>query len=186
MYSRTFLQAVETVLLHEGGFVNDATDPGGATRYGISLRYLISLGEIDLDHDGFNDFDFDRDGDVDADDIRQMPRETAIQLYYDNWWVKFGYDGLPGGIAPKVFDLAVNMGARQAHKLLQRACRACGENILDDGIIGPLTRRVLFDLDQWGAMTAFRSEAAGFYRGLIITKPKFEKYRNGWLSRAYA
>jgi lysozyme family protein len=186
MYSTTYQKAVETVLEHEGGFVNDATDPGGATNFGVSLRFLISQGEIDLDHDGFNDFDFDHDGDVDVDDIRAMTREAAIELYHVAWWEKFHYDALPAGVSIKTFDLAVNMGALQAHKLLQRACRACGQPIKDDGIIGARTRQALFDIDQWGAMTALRSEAAGFYRALIAAKPKFEKYRDGWLNRAYS
>ena len=33
--------------------------------------------------------------------------------------------------------------AHGRHKLLQRACRSCGENIVDDGIIGPVTRSVI-------------------------------------------
>jgi len=33
-----FLKAVEMVLAHEGGYVNDPNDPGGETKYGISKR----------------------------------------------------------------------------------------------------------------------------------------------------
>lgn len=186
MYSPAFKAAIQTVLLHEGGFANNPADPGGATNFGISLRFLVQQGMIDLDGDGFHDFDFDRDGDVDIDDIRAMPKDAAVELYHREWWQKFKYDVLPAEVAAKTFDLAVNMGASQAHKLLQRACRSCGENILDDGLIGPVTRRTLFDLDQWGVITAFRSEAAGFYRGLVIAKPSFVEFRDGWLNRAYA
>lgn len=186
MYSPVFNEAIQTVLLHEGGFANNPADPGGATNFGVSLRFLIQKGMIDLDGDGFHDFDFDRDGDVDIDDIRAMPVEAAIGLYHREWWQKYYYDLLPEELAGKTLDLAVNMGAPQAHKLLQRACRACGENILDDGLIGPVTRRTLFDLDPSGVITAFRSEAAGFYRGLVIAKPSFVEFRDGWLNRAYA
>lgn len=186
MQDKTFIQAVETVLAHEGGFVNDPVDPGGATNWGVSLRFMVAVGEIDLDGDGFADFDFDHDGDIDADDVRAMTRDDAIRVYRDHWWNKYGYDALPAGIGAKVFDLAVNMGARQAHKLLQRACRACGANVTDDGILGPVTRTVIADTDQWALLTALRSEAAGFYRGLVIAKPQFEKFVAGWLRRAYA
>jgi hypothetical protein len=47
----------------EGGFVNDPKDPGGATKYGISLRFLRDLAPELGDVDG--------DGDVDADDVRR-------------------------------------------------------------------------------------------------------------------
>lgn len=186
MFDASFIQAMETVFEHEGGFVDDPVDPGGATNFGVSLRFLVSIGELDLDDDGIMDGDFNYDGKVDVQDIKDMDREDAMKLYHLHWWDKYGYGDLPAGIAVKVFDLAVNMGAKQAHKLLQRACRATGANLTEDGIIGPQTRFVIQGLDQWGLMTALRSEAAGFYRVLIAQKPHFEKYRNGWLRRAYA
>lgn len=195
MSDDVFERAVKTVLEHEGGFVDDADDPGGATNWGISLRYAVRLGEIDLDGDGHNDLDFDMDGDVDAEDIRQMSMAVAVGIYRDQWWDKYGYGELPEFIGPKVFDLSVNMGARQAHKCLQRACRACGQAIADDGIIGNKTQRAIDEvqLEAWDAedsfnplLTAVRSEAAGFYRGLIMADPVRRKYQRGWLRRAYA
>ena len=35
-----FNDAIPTVLRHEGGFENDVNDPGGATNFGVSLRWL--------------------------------------------------------------------------------------------------------------------------------------------------
>lgn len=54
-----FDTAIITVLRHEGLFVNDSDDAGGATHYGVSLRWLKSIG--DLDNDGFVDGDLDHD-----------------------------------------------------------------------------------------------------------------------------
>lgn len=186
MPDKNFMEAMETVLSHEGGFVDDPDDPGGATNFGVSLRFLATQGAFVSDGDGVGDYDFDRDGDIDADDIRNMTREDAIKVYREQWWGKYDYGTLPPGVGAKVFDLSVNMGARQAHKLLQRACRSCGENIVDDGILGPVTRAVIADADQWALLTALRSEAAGFYRALVAGKPQFAKFREGWLRRAYA
>ncbi len=59
-----FEKAVEKVLEHEGGYVDHKNDPGGATNYGISLRFVKQSTGIDLDVDG--------DGDIDADDIKAM------------------------------------------------------------------------------------------------------------------
>lgn len=186
MPDTAFSNAIETVLAHEGGFVDHPDDPGGATNWGVSLRWLVSLGDIDLDRDGFTDFDFDRDGDVDADDIRKMTREDAVEVYRIYWWERFEYNLLPELIGPKTFDLAVNMGAHQAHKLLQRACRACDAPVVDDGVLGPVTRKAVFCADERALLTSLRSEAAGFYRGLVIAKPRFETFIAGWLRRAYA
>ena len=49
-----FNKAHKFVAKWEGGYVNDPDDPGGATNYGVSLRWLKSLGldQGDIDHDG--------------------------------------------------------------------------------------------------------------------------------------
>lgn len=186
-HTRAFEKAIETVLQHEGGFVDDKDDPGGATNFGVSLRFLLSKGELDRDEDGFLDFDFDKDGDIDAFDVSSMTLEDAIMIYRDFWWDKNGYDELPDPVAIKVFDLAVNMGSRQAHKHLQRALRANGcADIAEDGVLGPMTRRATLSGDPLSILAALRSEAAGFYRVLAATKPVRQKYLKGWLVRAYA
>lgn len=50
-YSDKFKHAVQVVLKHEGGFVNDKNDRGGATKAGISLRFLQKE-NIDINNDG--------------------------------------------------------------------------------------------------------------------------------------
>jgi len=52
-----FEDALPTVLRHEGLYSEDPADPGGATNYGISLRFLRQLG--DTDGDGFAEGDLD-------------------------------------------------------------------------------------------------------------------------------
>jgi len=177
--------AIETVLAHEGGFVDNPHDPGGATNYGVSLRWLKSVG--DSDGDGFMDGDLDFDGDGEHFDIRQMQREDAEDFYFQHWWNKHGYASIAAQVvATKVFDLAVNMGAKQAHKCLQRAVHATGVELNDDGIIGPKTLEAINGADQWQLVAALRSEAAGFYRQLPISKPSLKQFLRGWLKRAYS
>ena len=53
-----FTAAVARVLEHEGGFVDDPVDPGGATNWGISLRYLKKAGAVDANVDGWLDDDW--------------------------------------------------------------------------------------------------------------------------------
>lgn len=47
---RPFEDFVKVILKHEGGYVDHPNDPGGATKYGISLRFLQKNG-IDLNLD---------------------------------------------------------------------------------------------------------------------------------------
>ena len=189
-----FDHAIDIVLEHEGGFVDNVHDPGGATNYGISLRWLEKIG--DLDNDGFADGDIDRDGDVDAADIQMMSPNVAKQFYKQHFWDD-DYDLIfDRDVATKVFDMAVNMGAKQAHKLLQRATRSTGADIKDDGAIGPNTLHAINHAVGGELLAATRSEQAGFYRALILRNsalrskgfdvPDFNVFRTGWLRRAYA
>lgn len=183
MRDGAFEKAVEFVLLHEGGLVDHPLDPGGVTNWGVSLRLLKSM-DKDL---ALQLGDIDKDGDVDADDIRNMPRESAIRIYRELWWDKYRYGELPYLAAEKIFDLAVNMGAPQAHVLAQRAVRAAtGERLVEDGLIGPKSRKAIQNAPQDVYRAALRSEAAGFYRYLVAKKPEREAFLVGWLNRAYA
>jgi lysozyme family protein len=180
-----FDTALRTVLAHEGGYGDDVGDPGGATNFGISLRFARTLG--DLDGDGCANLDLDRDGDIDADDIRRMTREDAARIYRSQWWDRHGYSRFPAAVAVKTFDLAVNAGAVQAHKILQRALRAAdGPVLIDDGVLGPKTLEAVTGADPAALVVAIRAEAAGFYRALVAAKPAFEKFQAGWLNRAYS
>lgn len=183
-YSNLFNKAIVTVLKHEGGFVNDASDPGGATNYGISLTYLLGTGDLTLG-------DFNHDGKIDIADIQSMSIADATAIYNKEWWIKYGYENLADpDLAAKVFDTSVNMGGSQAHILLQRAIHACGLIVTEDGQLGPKCFGAIATLVAAGSadalLSSFRSEQAGFYRVLITKKSVFEKYRNGWMTRAYS
>ena len=180
-----FERSMAHVLKHEGGFVDDPDDPGGATNWGWSLRTLMKIG--DDDGDGWLDGDLDHDGDVDADDVRMMTVEQATELYKVQWWDRYSYHLYEYPVSSKLFDLSVNMGHRQATRILQRSTWAIAgrQTIEDDGVLGPMSRNEITSLDPAPLRYAMRSEAAGFYRGLIAAKPVRRKYQNGWLRRAY-
>lgn len=169
-----FNLSISTIIRQEGGYVDDPRDPGGATNYGVSLRFLKSIGEIDGD--------IDLDGDIDIDDIKSMTKDHAIDIYKKHWWDKYGYQRISNQeIATKIFSLSVNMGHIQAHKCLQRAVRASsGELLKEDGLLGKMSMLSVNYSNPISLLSATKSEAAGFYRSL--NKPH---YINGWLNRAY-
>lgn len=173
-----FAAAIPHVLAHEGGFVNDPKDPGGATNYGISLRWLSTQGLLG---------DFDADGDVDADDIRKMTRAQATEIYRTKWWNAYGYGSIDSqAVATKVFDLSVNMGPKQAHKLLQRALNRLGQPLTADGILGPKTLRATNQAKEHVLLAHLRDEAGNFYTDLANRRPELSKFLRGWLRRAMA
>ena len=182
----SFERAIPIILEHEGGYADNPADPGGATKYGVSLRYLQSELAGDSDHDGRLDGDLDGDGDVDADDIRALTVDRAITIYRSRWWDRYGYGRIDDdNAATKIFDVAVNMGAKRAHLLAQRAAYSCGQiQLVDDGILGPLSVEAINTC--WPTVFLHRlcTLQAQFYRNLAIRKPQMEVFLNGWLQRA--
>lgn len=109
-----FDQAFDKLMGHEGGFVDDPRDPGGATRWGVTERVARAAGY---------------QGPMSA-----FPRGTAADIYKKQYWDAVKADQLPEIIRFDVFDAAVNSGVGQAAKWLQRAV-----GVKDDGVIGPAT-----------------------------------------------
>lgn len=177
-----FDKAIPLILKHEGGFVDNKNDPGGATNFGISLRYL-------KDHPDFGDFD--HDGDVDAEDIANMTVEDAMKVYKLEWWDKFHYGQINDQtIATKVFDMAVNMGAKRSAMLLQAALnKVFGLNLTVDGILGPASMRVINAVtdgdEEQQLLNAYCDEIWARYQYLIAHNSKLAVFANGWKRRAY-
>jgi Putative secretion activating protein len=176
--------AMPTIFLHEGRYNNRPTDPGGATNFGISLRFLLQTG--DLDKDGLPDGDINIDGYVDINDIKAMDEASATRLYDLYWWSRYHYQDINDQqIATKLFSLAINMGAKPAHKCLQRATRSVSSTLIaDDGLFGKATLELVNRVDPNNLLAAFKSEAAGYYRS--IKYKGSEDYIKGWLNRAYS
>jgi lysozyme family protein len=162
-----FAAAVERILKWEGGYVDDPDDPGGATKWGISTRWLRAIG--------------------DPRDVASLSQDGAIELYRAHWWHRYGYGEIESqAVAERVFGLAIHAGPMQAHKVLQRALRANGQSqVFDDGLIGGITLRAIPLVDEKSLVVAWRSEMAGFYRVLLAKDPVREKWKRGWLRRAY-
>ncbi len=173
-----FYQAIHVVIKHEGGFSNHPSDKGGPTNYGISLRFLKQKGIRE-------DSDFNNDGIVDLEDVHLVDLDLAVEIYKKHFWDKYHYKDIKSQkVANKVFDLSVNMGPRRAHILLQWALRSCGQILIIDGIVGPITLDALHHCDEEILLASYRSEAAGFYRR--IARGDNKKFLTGWLNRAYA
>lgn len=109
-----FDQAFDKLLGHEGGYSNHPSDPGGETMWGVTKRVALEAGY--------------------RGEMRDLPKAYAMAIYRDRYWDSLQLDMLPADARFAVFDAAVNSGATQAVKWLQRAL-----GVTDDGIIGKVT-----------------------------------------------
>lgn len=178
--------ALPTIFLHEGGYVNNVKDPGGATNFGVSLKFLITAG--DLDGDGWLDGDVNHDGKIDVADIKAMTKTDAGKIYDLYWWSRYRYALIDDqAVATKVFDLAINMGHIAAHKCLQRAVRAATQHTLkEDGVLGDLSFKAINLANPLKLLPALKSEAAGTYRAIRLKNGNEQAFITGWLNRAYS
>ena len=152
----TFNEIIETVLEHEGGYVNDPKDLGGETKYGITKRFYPDV------------------------DIKNLTIEQATEIYKKDYWDKNRVESLPQNLWHIYFDMCVNMGKRTAVKVLQRAAVNRGRNIEVDGGLGPMTIKALKGVE----IDRVRAYRVKFYVDLITAKPEQEKFFLGWFRRA--
>jgi lysozyme family protein len=87
-------RAINFVLVHEGGYVHDPQDPGGATNFGISQRSYPDCSIAALTIDG------------------------AKEIYKRDYWDWIGCDNLPYPLDMVVFDTIVNCGTTRGSNWL--------------------------------------------------------------------
>ena len=176
-----FEDAVGYVMSKEGTFSDHPNDPGGPTFWGVSLRYLESIGE---------DGDIDKDGDVDRSDVLALRRVDAIVFYAKDFWKPLKLDLIKSqAVATRVLDMAVNAGRKRAVKILQKAVNTFADGdepkLKVDGKLGTKTRAATNALDGVELMAALREKHAAFYKALVKKDPdRYGDFLEGWLNRA--
>ena len=136
---------MQFVLKNEGGFVDNPDDPGGATNMGITLGTLRAW----------------RGKSVTVDDVRNLSREEAIQIYRANYWNPLRCDDLPLGVDMVVFDFGVNAGIRQSAMTLQRVL-----GVTEDGIVGPGTLAAATKKPAPEIVSSFGQQRLEYYKRL--------------------
>ena len=142
-----------------GGYTNDPNDPGGETKFGIS-----KISNPDLD-------------------VANLTLDQAKERYRFRYWNGYGLLASQR-VANKVFDLAVNIGNRQANKILQQACGDAGLPTTVDGAFGTNTIAAANSCDETTLLDFIRDGAKEYYMQLVQSRPSSAKFLNGWLKRA--
>lgn len=176
-----FESALKFVLAHEGGFVNNPNDPGGATNKGISLRFLKGLSVSELKEFGIFE-------EPDIETIRNLSDDQVAKIYLKEFWEVAPFERIQSQeLCNYLFDMSVNLGVSPAIKCVQRATWAImklWENLIDDGILGEKTLTAI-KMCGWMLLPVLRAERANFYRNLVDKYPEKKEFLNGWYNRTY-
>lgn len=121
---------INGVINVEKGYWDDPV--GGPTMYGITEKVARAAG-----YKG---------------DMKDLPRETAYKIYYDEYVTAPGFNKLipySDLVAQEVIDTGVNMGQSVAGKFLQRSLNALeNAGLKVDGAVGQRTINALRDYYQ--------------------------------------
>jgi len=151
-------KCLETILHHEGGYVNHPKDPGGETNLGVTKRVYEEFGG--------------------AKDMKDLTVEDVAPIYKKGYWDKMKGDELPNGLDLCVFDFGVNAGPGRSAKYLQTMI-----GTVADGGIGPNTLAKLREyVEQTGlakAIDNFQEARQEYYEKLST----FDTFGKGWTRR---
>ena len=180
--SPTVHDIADAIVAREGGYVNDPDDPGGATKWGVTIGTLRRLGR-----------DLTGDGRVTTADVKRLSRAQARDIYVEHYFHRPRIGELPEALHASVFDMYVNAGAN-AVRILQRLLCAMGQGVTVDGVIGPQT--IAAAQAAWRSAPDHLADAYGiarrnYYYALADRRPKSRKYarrrdggKGGWIKRA--
>lgn len=119
MAVENFAPSLAKVLKHEGGYVNNPKDPGGATNKGVTQSV----------YDAWRS-----DRGLPRRPVAQLGNDELPLIYRGRFWDPVRGNELPIGVDYVVFDGSVNSGPSQSAKWLQRAL-----GVTADGKVGPVT-----------------------------------------------
>lgn len=154
----TYPLSMVKVYEDEGGYSNDAGDPGGPTNWGITIIDARKYWKPNAT----------------AEDVKDMPKSVAADIYYKHYAQPLSYDNLPAGVDYAVLDYGVNSGISRSAKVLQHIV-----GVPQDGIIGPLTIAAVNKYDPIHIINSIFDERVAFLKGLST----WHLFGTGWSRR---
>ncbi len=158
MAAHNFETALEHIFAVEGGYVDHPKDPGGATNRGITRATLAAW----------------RKKTVSKQNVKNLTRHEAAQIYRANYWDKVCGDDLPSGVDIAVFDHAVHSGPARAIRNLQGAI-----NVPMDGIYGTVTASAVQRFSAENLITTLCERRMMMLKRL----PTWNTFGKGWTRR---
>lgn len=166
-YPPFFLTCFARLIGIEAGFTINRNDPGNwtggrvgvgvlkGTKYGLSAATYPTL------------------------DIKNLELDDAQQIYYLEWWLKFGADYLDKAMVFQMWQFAINAGKGNARRGLQHAVK-----VAEDGHIGPHTIEAIGKADLCDMLLRFAAFVLRYYADLNKFGPHSDEYfGRGWVRR---
>lgn len=150
----------------EGGFVNNPSDPGGATKYGITLTTFKRIEPT-----------------ATVQDIRNLDITKATAIYAQLFWDEYSIDKMPIDVQDVVFDSYVQYSPHTATSIIQKAVNQLGQNVSVDGCMGEGTIQAINSVDAKALRSAILNQRKIYYQNLAASHPSQEQFLNGWLNR---
>lgn len=147
--------AIEIVLEHEGGFVDNPNDKGGATNMGIEQHDLPDV------------------------PIKDLTKNQAVSYYAQNFWKPWMAEIDSQDICNKIFDFCVVLGISTAVRLLQRALGFPPP--MQDGEFGPHTLAATNTYDT--VLASYKRVLAAHFNWIVQTDSTQKPFLQGWLNR---
>lgn len=168
MKSNAQLWIDHTIAVEGSRFTNHPDDRGKATKYGITQRFVDSIG-------------------LEGWDVETLSLTQAEDIYFVQFWTKLKADQLPAVVAWCYLDAAVNHGQNMAGELVQKGL---GMNHLEiDGIVGSKTRRHARYTASYGEIMKFwkryRAERIDFYFDIAAGDSSQRAFLEGWANRLF-
>jgi hypothetical protein len=164
-------QMIDAILQREGGFVDHASDRGGPTNFGVTLRSLAAW----------------RKRDVALSEVRDMTIAEAREIYRSEYCTGPKIDKLPALLQPIVFDMSLNHGPGTAIKLLQQVLNETGNACAIDGGIGEETlssARAAATAVGDALIDKLVARRIAFYNEIVAGDASQAVFLRGWLIRA--
>jgi lysozyme family protein len=176
-----YRDAINKVLIHEGGFVNHPNDRGGPTNWGVTKKtydeYMTQVtGKPYIST---------------VDEIKKMPKGNAVTIYKTLYWDKMQGDKIiKYAIALVIFDQAINRGVTSAVKQAQRVLKTQFgyPSITEDGNVGKYTLDAINAVgnnieNEKKFITSYIKESQIFYDNIIKRDPTQAVFGKGWTAR---
>jgi lysozyme family protein len=164
---------IDAIIKREAGYVNDSSDSGGETNWGITIGVARTYGYMG--------------------DMVDLPKEKAFNIYSALYWDKVMADkmlSLSEAVTEEVVDTGVNCGTSRAVRFLQRSLNVLnlqGKHYADltvDGQVGGLTLNALAHFlttrNEDVLVSMLNALQGAFYVKLAERREKDEKFIYGW------
>jgi lysozyme family protein len=166
----TFTLAINWLGPIEGGYSTDRNDPGNWT------GGAIGAGEFKGTKYGISAKQYPEE------DIPNLTRERAHELYRRDYWEQFNCHHMPPGVDLALFDACVQHG--RGPRMFQEVLRAQGTyHGAIDQIIGPNTIKAAWDAPGEEIIRRMHTKRRRYYQHLIARDERLAHNIDGWLLR---